>query len=110
MSIPTEQAIECLLFTDYAGNYYLVPTETFAQGRVPAERKAEIEQALHEHDVTGYNPLLVGMAVGFGAGAVASLAVVTAGVAVGAAGAYAYSQLSSGSKSCFEPRPTTVYT
>lgn len=67
-----EQAIT-LVFKDQAGEYYLVSQATLEQGRVPAERKAEIEQVIAEQqeDVQGYIlPLLYGVAmtVGFAAG------------------------------------------
>ena len=33
-----------LVFKDQAGDYFLVPQETFERGRVPDERKAELER------------------------------------------------------------------
>ena len=64
MSDTIEQPGLSLVFTDQDRNYYLIPAEVFAQGRVSAERKAEIEQLLREREVTGYlmdstSPLLV---------------------------------------------------
>ncbi|MGH2588147.1 MAG: hypothetical protein ACRDJE_24780 [Dehalococcoidia bacterium] len=45
-----------LVFKDQAGEYYLLPQETLERGRVPAERKAEVEHLVAEsHDVSGYN-------------------------------------------------------
>ena len=89
-----------LVFADRDQNYYLIPVETFTSGRVPAERAAELEQALHEQDVAGYSPLLVGLAfVGAAvAGGVAAKAVWDAAIPDGV------------QAGCFEPRPTTVYT
>ena len=80
MSSSTEHSADSLVFADHDQNYYLIPVEAFERGRVPAERKAEIEQAMREHEVTGYNPL-VAVAVGTAIGAVAG-----ATIAVGAAG------------------------
>ena len=64
MSSSTEGSEYSLVFADHDQNYYVIPVEAFARGCVPAERKAELEQAMREHDVTGYNPLLVGAAAG----------------------------------------------
>jgi hypothetical protein len=54
-----------VVFADRDRNYYLIPVEVFERGRVPAERKAVVEQAQREHDVTGHGvPLVIGLAVG----------------------------------------------
>lgn len=37
-----------LVFKDQARDYYLLPRETLAQGRVPAERTAEVERLVAE--------------------------------------------------------------
>jgi hypothetical protein len=44
-----------LVFKDQAGEYYLLPQETLAQGRVSAEHTAEVERLVTEgDDVTGH--------------------------------------------------------
>lgn len=46
-----------LVFKNAAGDYFLVPQATLEQGRVPAERKPEVEHLLAEakgEDVSGY--------------------------------------------------------
>lgn len=45
-----------MVFKDQAGGYYLVPRETLEQGRVPAERTAELERLIAEQpdDVHGH--------------------------------------------------------
>jgi hypothetical protein len=105
MSITTEHTACSLVFADHDQNYYLIPVEAIERGRVPAARKAEIEQAMREHEVTGYNPLAavaagaaVGAAAGVVVGGVFAAGVVTgaAALAVGAAAGYAYSQSGSG--------------
>jgi hypothetical protein len=90
-----EQAGYSLVVTDRQGNYYLIPTESFERGRVPEERRAEIERAMQEHEVIGYNPLLIGAAVGavvtagaFTAGPVVGGGQVAVGVAVASSGCF----------------------
>jgi hypothetical protein len=51
----TTTETSALVFKDQAGEYYLVPQETLAQGRVPEERKAQIEHLIAEQqDAQGY--------------------------------------------------------
>jgi hypothetical protein len=91
MSDSTEHPGYSLVFTDQDQNYYLIPVEVFERGRVPAEHKAAVEEALREHEVTGYYLVVAaGMVLGgalVGAGFVAGAAVgagaVAAGVALG---------------------------
>jgi hypothetical protein len=46
---------EALILRDGDGNYYLFPAEVVAKARVPAERRAELEEALRQGDDTaGY--------------------------------------------------------
>jgi len=89
MSDNTGQTDISLVFTDQDQNYYVIPVEVFERGRVPAEHKAEVEEALREQDVSGYFLLhaAVGMAVGGSiliAGAVVGAGAVVAGAVVGA--------------------------
>lgn len=79
MSINTEPSQWSLVLTDAEQNYYVIPAELFAQGRVPAEQKAEIEAQMREHEVMGHNPLAI-----FAAGVFVGGTVTVAGVAVGA--------------------------
>ena len=62
MSSNSEQPGLSLVFTDRDQNYYVIPVETFERGRVPAERKAEVEQLMREREVTGYYLALAGLA------------------------------------------------
>jgi hypothetical protein len=101
MSIQTEPAIDSFILADQEGNYYVVPVETFARGRVPAERKADIEAALREHDVTGYHPG-VAFAAGVAVGGVAAAGAVVAGVGVLAGLVVVGAALSS---DCFPVKP-----
>lgn len=66
-----------LVWRDLDGSYFIVPKETLEQGRVPAERTAELEQLIASEsaqggadgdDVQGHIvPLVVGgVALGFG--------------------------------------------
>ncbi|MGH2604556.1 MAG: hypothetical protein ACRDJ9_34850 [Dehalococcoidia bacterium] len=52
----TTERARWLVFTDQAGEYYLLPQETLEQGRIPAEHKAEVERLLADADadVSGY--------------------------------------------------------
>jgi hypothetical protein len=45
-----------LVFKDEAGDYFLVPQELLERGRVPAERRGDLERLLVEADadVSGY--------------------------------------------------------
>ena len=84
MSHSAEQPDISLVLADHEQNYYMVPIEIVERGRVPAARKAEIEAALREQEVTGYNPILVG--AGFGicvGGLVVSGAMIGAGLTYG---------------------------
>ena len=76
---------QVLVLKDQVGDYFLLPQETLERGRVPQERKAEIEQLIAERqtDVQGY--------VGFIAHAVISLA---QAVAIGAGALYRQYELS----------------
>jgi hypothetical protein len=80
MSNNSAQPGVAYVFTDREQNYYLIPAEDFARGRVPAERTAEIEAALHDQDVSGYYLAIAA------AGAVVGFAAAGAVLAVGAAG------------------------
>jgi hypothetical protein len=91
MPIQTEQAITSFIFADQRGDYYVIPAGTLERGRVSAERKAAIDEALREHEVTGYVPLPVVFAAGMAAGMVVTLV----GVGVGAT-------LVAASSDCFE--------
>ena len=58
-----------LVFMNAAGDYFLVPQEVLERGRVPAEHKAEVEQAIAAtqggggDDVQGHwLPLVYGLA------------------------------------------------
>jgi hypothetical protein len=83
MSISNERADYSLVFADREQNYYLIPVEVFERGRVPAERKAELEETMREQEVSGYYlQVAAAAAVGFGLG----LAYTGAVLAVGAAG------------------------
>jgi hypothetical protein len=87
MSNNSEQSGVAYVFTDREQNYYLIPAADFALGRVPAERTAEIEEALRDQEVSGYYLAIaaVGAVVGLAyTGAVLAVGV-TAGAAVGAA-------------------------
>ncbi len=42
----TKTATETLVLKDQAGAYYLLARETLEQGRVPAERQAELEERM----------------------------------------------------------------
>jgi hypothetical protein len=95
MSDTTEQTNIALVFTDQDQNYYLIPAEIIERGRVPAERKAEVEQLMSEQEVEGY--LLVHAAVGalvvtgaFATGVVWGAGAAAAGAAVGFAAGTAY--------------------
>jgi hypothetical protein len=62
-----EQTIT-LVFKDQAGEYYLVPLETLAQGHVAQEHKAEVERLIAEgaavdDDVRGHHPLFFAVVV-----------------------------------------------
>jgi hypothetical protein len=84
MSNTTEQSGVSLVFTDHDQNYYVIPVEVFEGGRVPAEHKVEVEEAMHEHEVTGYHPLVVaGGFVLLGSGLVASGMMIGAGLTYG---------------------------
>ncbi|MGH2603326.1 MAG: hypothetical protein ACRDJ9_28580 [Dehalococcoidia bacterium] len=82
MSDNTEQTNISLVFTDRDQNYYLIPVEVFERGRVPAEHKAAVEEAMREQDVSGYY-LSQKELIALGAG------VAVAGVAAGPRGAAA---------------------
>ena len=97
MSDSIEQQDISLVFTDHDQNYYVIPAEIFERGRVPAERKAEVEQLMSEHEVTGYNPALI-VAGAAATGAVAGATIAVGAVAVGVAIGYT---LASG---CFDPK------
>jgi len=90
MSNSTKQTDISLVFTDHEQNYYVIPVEVFERGRVPADRKAEVERLMSEHrdDVSGH---LVGVVVAMGivvSGAVAGV-VGAGGFAFGAGTSYA---------------------
>jgi hypothetical protein len=91
MSISSVQADYSLILADGDGAYYAIPVEAFERGRVPAERKAEIEEALRESEVRGYHPgafvagVVAGAALGGAAAVVGAAAATTALVVVGAA-------------------------
>ena len=104
MTTSTEQSDISLVFADHEQNYYAIPVEVFERGRVPAERKAEVERLMSEHEVTGYNPGLVvaaAAATGAVAGAGSAVGAFAIGVAVG------YTLASSG---CHDLKPTVTYT
>lgn len=42
----TSEQTNALIFKDQAGEYYLLPQATLERGRVPAEQKAVLEQAI----------------------------------------------------------------
>jgi hypothetical protein len=48
----TDEQTTALVLKDGTGNYFLVPQEALEQGRVPEERKAQIEQLMREQDDT----------------------------------------------------------
>lgn len=51
----TSERTNVFVFTDEAGEYYLLPQATLEQCRVPAERKAEVERLIAASDDTaGY--------------------------------------------------------
>lgn len=53
----TNEQTSTLVFKDQAGEYYLLPQATLEQGRVPEERKAEVERLVAEaegDDVSGH--------------------------------------------------------
>ena len=52
-----------LVLKDTAGDYFLVPLETLERGRVPAERRPEIERLISEHqgDVQGHAMTMAGI-------------------------------------------------
>jgi hypothetical protein len=77
MSDTTEQTDVSLVIADRDQNYYLIPVEVFERGRVPAEQKAEVEEAMREYEVSGY-------LLQFAAGMVLGGALVAGGVVVGA--------------------------
>jgi hypothetical protein len=43
-----------LVFKNQAGDYFLVPEATMEQGRVPAEKKAEVDQLMVDADTSGH--------------------------------------------------------
>jgi hypothetical protein len=45
---------DTLIVGDAAGDYFLVPRAVLEQGRVPEERRAEIERLLADADTAGY--------------------------------------------------------
>lgn len=45
-----------LVFTDAAGEYYLLPLATLKQGQVPAEQRAEIERLISQQQDDGQGP------------------------------------------------------
>src|SRR5262249_8767998 len=45
-----------LVFTDAAGEDYLLPLATLKQGQVPAEKRAEIERLISEQQDDGQSP------------------------------------------------------
>jgi hypothetical protein len=52
----TDPQTTALVLKDQAGDYFILPTETLERGRVPAERKTEVEQLLSASDDTsGYS-------------------------------------------------------
>jgi hypothetical protein len=68
----TDQQTNALVLKDQAGDYFLVPQAVVEQGRVPQERRAELEQIIAEgQDVQGYiGPLaivVVAAEIGIGA-------------------------------------------
>ncbi len=73
----TAAATRTLVFKDSTGDYFLVPRETLEQGRVPEERKAEVEQLIagaeaartgDGDDASGYIwPLIIAAEIGIGA-------------------------------------------
>lgn len=79
MSHSPEQPDISLVFVDHDQNYYAIPVEIFERGRVPAEQRAEVEEALRENEVTGYNPILIG-----GGFAVCAIGLVGSGMMIGA--------------------------
>jgi len=52
-----------LVFKDAAGEYYLLPLATLRRGQVPAERKAELERLIAEHqdDAQGHAAGMAGI-------------------------------------------------
>lgn len=61
----TTNQIATLIFKDQAGEYYVLPQALLERGRVPEERREELEQALSgADDVTGHHPAIVGAAIG----------------------------------------------
>lgn len=68
----TESQTSTLVFKDQAGDYFLVPRATVEQGRVPDERKAEVERLIAEtgggvsdndDDVRGHGGPLIGLII-----------------------------------------------
>ncbi len=63
----TSEQTNVLMFKNEAGDYFAVPQETFERGRVPEERKAEVERLLSEaerDDTTGHAGFLAGVFTG----------------------------------------------
>jgi hypothetical protein len=67
----TNEQTSTLVLKDTAGNYFLISSQIVEQGRVPEERKAEIEQAIAAtqggaggDDVQGHI-FLIGVAIGY---------------------------------------------
>jgi hypothetical protein len=56
----TAQPDISLVFADHEQIYYVIPVEIFERGRAPAAQRAAVEEALREHEVTGYSPILAG--------------------------------------------------
>ena len=54
-----------IVLRDFEGNYYVLPPEVVERARVPEARRADLEAALGEGDVTAY-----GMTQSFGGGRV----------------------------------------
>ena len=95
MSLSTEQPGISLVFSDHDQNYYVIPVEIFERGRVPAERKAEVEEALREHEVTGHGvPLLLGVAAaGVSLGVIGMTGATMIALGTGMAAGAAYNHL-----------------
>jgi hypothetical protein len=79
----TDTQTNALALKDAAGNYFLVAQETLEQGRVPAERKAEVERLIAAaqggaggDDAEGYIlPLIFAGFVAYSVGVVGGFAV-----------------------------------
>jgi hypothetical protein len=101
MSLSNERSDYSLVFADRDQNYYVIPVEAIERGRVPAEGRAEVEQVLGEHDVTGYHPAAFAAGVVAGAALVGSATVL--GAAAGALGAVVIGAALS--SDCFPVKP-----